>query len=159
VSTSGLRLRKESRRERSTDLGTSPRHPDFRARGGGDRNRAPKTGNAASRRIPDISTSEAAVGTLRVDLQGGFDRDVVEIWVDEEPRWRREGVTTKFTLDLAESVPLEVPDGSADVRIVLPLKEIEQAMEALVAGDTYVGVRLEDDRLAVEQLAQAPYYL
>jgi hypothetical protein len=56
-------------------------------------------------------------------------------------------------------VPLEVPDGSADVRIVLPAKEIEQAMEALVAGDTYVVVRLEDDRLVVEQLAQAPYYL
>jgi hypothetical protein len=99
------------------------------------------------------------LGTLRVDLQGGFDRDAVEIGVDEEPRWRREGVTTKFTLDLAESVPLEVPDGSADVRIVLPAKEIEQAMEALVAGDTYVVVRLEDDRLVVEQLAQAPYYL
>jgi hypothetical protein len=102
---------------------------------------------------------EAAVGTLRVDLQGGFDRDAVEVWVDEERRWRREGVTTKFTLDLAESVPLEVPDGPADVRIVLPEKAIEQAMEALVAGDTYVVVRLEDDRLVVEQLAQAPYYL
>jgi len=99
------------------------------------------------------------VGTLRVDLQGGFDRDTVEVWVDEERRWRRAGVTTKFTLDLAESVPLEVPDGAADVRLVLPEKAIEQAMEALVAGDTYVVVRLEDDRLVVEQLAQAPYYL
>jgi hypothetical protein len=132
-----------SRREHSTDVG--------------DRGRTAKTGNAASSRFPDTSTLEAAVGTLRVDLQGGFDRDVVEIWVDEEPRWRREGVTTKFTLALAESVPLEVPDGSADVRIVLPAKELEQAMEALVAGDTYVVVRLEDDRLVVEQLAQAPY--
>jgi hypothetical protein len=94
-----------------------------------------------------------------VDLQGGFDRDPVEIWVDEERRWRDEAVTTKFTLDLAASVPLEVPDGPVDVRIVLPDKALEQTVEALVAGDTYIVARVENDRLVVEQLAEAPYYL
>ena len=99
------------------------------------------------------------MGTVRVDLQGGFDRDAVEIWVDEERRWREHAVTTKFTLDLAASVPLEAPDGPADVRIVLPDKGLEQTVEALVAGDTYIVARVENDRLVVEQLAQAPYYL
>lgn len=99
------------------------------------------------------------MGTVRVDLQGGFDRDAVEIWVDEERRWREHAVTTKFTLDLAASVPLEAPDGPADVRIVLPDKGMEQTVEALVAGDTYIVARVENDRLVVEQLAQAPYYL
>ena len=101
----------------------------------------------------------SAVTPLRVDLQGGFDRDTVEIWVDEERRWREESVTTKFTLDLAASVPLEVPDGPADVRVVLPERALAQALEALVAGETYVVVRLEDNRLQLEQLAEAPYYL
>jgi len=99
------------------------------------------------------------VATLRIDLQGGFDSDTVELWVDEERRWREEAVTTKFTLDLAASVPLEVPDGPADVRVVLPERGIEQALEALVAGETYVVARVEDDRLQLEQLAEAPYYL
>jgi len=99
------------------------------------------------------------VATLRIDLQGGFDRDAVEIWVDEELRWRGDEVTTKFTLDLAASVPLEVPDGPVDARIVLPERGIEQSIEALAAGETYIVVRLEDDRLVVEQLAEAPYYL
>ena len=99
------------------------------------------------------------MATLRVDLQGGFDSDTVEIWVDEERRWREEAVTTKFTLDLAASVPLEVPDGAADVRVVLPERAIEQALEALVAGETYVVARVENDRLQLEQLADAPYYL
>jgi hypothetical protein len=98
------------------------------------------------------------VATLRVDLQGGFDRDAVEIWVDEERRWREDAVTTKFTLDLAASVPLDVPDGPADIRVALPARGIEYVLEALVAGETYVVVRLEDDRLVVEQLAEAPYY-
>ena len=96
---------------------------------------------------------------LRIDLQGGFDTDTVEVWVDEERRWREEAVTTKFTLDLAASVPLEVPEGPADVRVVLPERGIEQALEALVAGETYVVARVENDRLQLEQLAEAPYYL
>ena len=98
------------------------------------------------------------MATLRIDLQGGFDSDTVELWVDEERRWRGEAVTTKFTLDLAASVPLEVPDGPADVRVVLPERGIEQVLEALLAGDTYVVVRVENDQLELEQLAQAPYY-
>ena len=99
------------------------------------------------------------MATLRIDLQGGFDRDTVEIWIDEERRWREESVTTKFTLDLAASVPLEVPDGPTDVRVVLPEKAMEQALEALVAGETYVVARVDNDRLQLEQLAEAPYYL
>ena len=99
------------------------------------------------------------MATLRIDLQGGFDRDTVEIWIDEERRWREESVTTKFTLDLAASVPLEVPDGPTDVRVVLPEKAIEQGLEALVAGETYVVARVDNDRLQLEQLAEAPYYL
>lgn len=99
------------------------------------------------------------MGTLRIDLQGGFDRDPVEIWVDEERRWREEAVTTKFTLDLAASVPLEVPDGPVDVRVVLPEQGVEQTVEALVAGETYVVARVEDEMLVLEQLAEAPYYL
>ena len=99
------------------------------------------------------------MGTLRIDLQGGFDRDGVEIWIDEERRWRGDAVTTKFTLDLAASVPLEVHDGPADVRLVLPDKGIEQAFEAHVAGETHLVARVEDERLVVEQPASAPYYL
>jgi hypothetical protein len=99
------------------------------------------------------------VGTLRIDLNGGFDRDAGEVWVDEELRWRNEAVTTKFTLDLAASVPLEVPDGPADVRVALPDRGLEQVVEALVAGESYVVARVENGRLVLEQLAEAPYYL
>jgi hypothetical protein len=97
------------------------------------------------------------VGTLKVDLRSGFDRDAVEIWIDEERRWREEAVTTKFTLDLAASVPLEAADGPVDVRIVLPDRGLEQAIEALVADETHVVVRVEGDGLLVEQSAGVPH--
>ena len=99
------------------------------------------------------------VATLRIDLQGGFENDTVELLVDEELRWREEAVTTNLSIDLAASVPLDVPEGPADVRIVLPDRGIEQTVEALVAGEAYVVARVEGGRLVVEQLAEAPYYL
>ena len=97
------------------------------------------------------------VGTLRIDLRSGFDRDAVEIWIDEECRWRADAVTTKFTLDLAASVPFESAEGPADVRIVLPDRGLDQAIEAFVAGETHVAVRVEGDRLVVEQQAPMPH--
>jgi hypothetical protein len=99
------------------------------------------------------------VGTLRIDLNGGFDRDAVEVWVDEERRWRGDAVTTKFTLDLAASIPLEVPDGPADVRILLPDTGLEQTLEVAVAGDTHLIARVEDDRLVITQPTGAPHSL
>ena len=45
------------------------------------------------------------------------------------------------------------------MRVVLPERGIEQALEALVAGETYVVARVENDRLQLEQLAEAPDYL
>lgn len=99
------------------------------------------------------------MATLRIDLRSGFDRDAAEIWIDQALRWREDAVTTKFTRDLAASVPLEVPDGSADVRIVLPDRRIERTVEAWTAGETHVVVRVVNGALVVEQPGEAPLHL
>jgi hypothetical protein len=97
-----------------------------------------------------------SVATLRIDLRSGFDRDAAEIWIGPDLRWCESALTTKFTLDLAASVPLEVADGPVDIRIVLPGQAIEQSLETRVAGETHVVARLENDKLVVERLAAAP---
>jgi hypothetical protein len=98
------------------------------------------------------------MATLRVDLQGGFDGDAVEIWVDEVLVHREQEARTA-SAGIAASVPLEVPQGPADVRIVLPGRGLEETIETIVAGETYVVARVERGRLLAEQLAEAPYYL
>ena len=99
------------------------------------------------------------MATLRIDLQGGFDGETVEVWIDEELRHREEAARTNIAVDLAASVPLEVPQGPLDVRIVLPDRGLDETVETIVAGETYVVARLEGGRLVAEQLAEAPYYL
>jgi hypothetical protein len=99
------------------------------------------------------------VATLRIDLQGGFEGEPVEVWVDEELRHREESARSDPRMDLAASIPLDAPEGPADVRIVLPDRGLDETVETIVAGETYVVVRVVGGRLEAEQLAEAPYYL
>jgi hypothetical protein len=96
------------------------------------------------------------MATLRIDLQTGFEGDTVEVWVDEELRHTEPAART--SAGIAASVPLEAPQGPVDVRIVLPDRGLEETIETIVAGDTYVVARVERGRLVAEQLAEAPYY-
>jgi hypothetical protein len=98
------------------------------------------------------------VATLRVDLQAGFAGETVEVWVDEELRHTEAEARTIAAAGLAASIPLEAPEGPVDVRIVLPEQGVEETVETIVAGETYVVVRLKRGRLEAEQLAEAPYY-
>lgn len=99
------------------------------------------------------------MATLRIDLQGGFEGDAVEIWVDEELRHREEAARSDPRTDLAASIPLDAPEGPADVRIALPDRGLDETVETIVAAETYVVVRVAGGRLEAEQLAEAPYYL
>jgi hypothetical protein len=98
------------------------------------------------------------VATLRIDLQAGFAGESVELWVDEELRHTEPDVRTVASAGLAAAVPIETPEGPATVRIVLPEQGLEETVETIVAGETYVVVSLERGRLLAEQLAEAPYY-
>jgi hypothetical protein len=99
------------------------------------------------------------MATLRIDLQSGFEGDPVEIWVDEELLHREGDARTIASAGIAASIPLEVPQGPTDVRIALPGRGLEETVETIVAGETYVVARIEKGRLVAEQLAEAPYYL
>ena len=99
------------------------------------------------------------MGALTVDLQDGFDGDEVEIAVNGERRWQQDGVTTNVAVSLAASVPLEVPNGPADVRVSLPDRGLAASLLVDVAGDVQLAANVEDGRLRLERLAERPYYL
>ena len=99
------------------------------------------------------------MATLRIDLQDGFTGETVEVWIDEELRHTEHDARTDPSVRLAASVPLVVPAGPTDVRFVVSDRALDETVETIVAGETYVVVRLENGRLVAEQLAEAPYYL
>ena len=99
------------------------------------------------------------MATLTVDLQEGFDGDAVEVFVDGERRWREEAVTTNVAVSLAASVPLEVPDGPADVRVAVPGRGLEAQLAVEGVGEVHLAANVADDGLRLERLAERPYYL
>jgi hypothetical protein len=99
------------------------------------------------------------MATLTVDLQEGFEGDPVEVIVDGEPRWRDEQVTTNVAVSLAASVPLEVPDGPADVRVALPARGLEARLAVDAAGEVHLAANVAAGQLRLERLAERPYYL
>ena len=99
------------------------------------------------------------MATLTVDLQDGFDGDAVEVVVDGERRWHEDAVTTNVAVSLAASVPLEVPDGPAVVRVAVPGRGLEAQLAVEAAGEVHLAANVADGRLRLERLAERPYYL
>ena len=63
---------------------------------------------------------------MRVDLQDGFDKDHVELYVNGRKRIEAGGVTSKRTLGLALSTQIEVPAGTIEVEIRIPTRQLSK---------------------------------
>jgi|SRR5688500_11939303 hypothetical protein len=97
--------------------------------------------------------------TVTVDLQEGFEDDIVEVWLGDERRWREEGVTTNLAIALAASVPLEAEAGESELRVAVPSRGVEATQRLAVEQDVTVAANLADDGLSLEPLSEGPYYL
>jgi hypothetical protein len=63
---------------------------------------------------------------MRVDLQDGFDKDHVEIYVNGAAVLAEEGVTSRRQLGLALSTEIEVPAGALEIEIRIPTQNISK---------------------------------
>jgi hypothetical protein len=97
--------------------------------------------------------------TVTVDLQEGFEDDVVEVWLGGEHRWREEAVTTNLAIALAASVPLEAEAGESELRVAVTSRGVEATQRLAVEQDVTVAVNLADGSVRLEPLAERPYYL
>lgn len=82
---------------------------------------------------------------LRVDLQEGFDDDVVAARLDEGEEQRKEGVTTIEQVGYAGSMEFHVEPGPARLHVSVPTKALSNTIDVEVSGDLYVGVTLPDN--------------
>jgi hypothetical protein len=78
--------------------------------------------------------------TLAIDLQDGFVDDTVVLRVNGEEVFRKEHVSTKLLLGLADSCNKEVEKGSVSVEISVETRDIVKTIPLDVSADTYLGV-------------------
>lgn len=84
---------------------------------------------------------------LTIDLQEGFDNDEVIICVSDQPVYTKSGVTTNWSIGLADSIPLTVAAGRLAVQIQLPRKELAAQIELEAAVHPYLACSVRLGRL------------
>jgi hypothetical protein len=99
---------------------------------------------------------ERAVGNLHVALQDGFDNDTVEVRVNGQTVYERDGVTTLTQISLADAFDVDI-DGPVDLEITLPERHVSTVVPLPERpGGAYVGVSLSGDAL-VHRLSEEPF--
>jgi hypothetical protein len=85
--------------------------------------------------------------TMTIDLQEGFMDDNVVIQVDDVEVYNKDKVSTGFVLARADSLAVELPEGPATVRVMVPSKRLSGAIVLDVTPDVQLGVALVNDEI------------
>lgn len=84
---------------------------------------------------------------MYIDLQDGFDDDVVEIYVNGEKALQKEGVTTRRIVGLALSSEIEVSDGTNDIEIRVPTRNLSNTFSVDTSETPNLGISIRDGEL------------
>jgi hypothetical protein len=96
--------------------------------------------------------------TLHIELQDGFADDEVTIRAGGRVIEKR-GVSTDYSIGLAEQLSVELPAGRAPVEIEMPRRGLSKKIEADPSQHAHLGVSLIDGALIHEFSAEPfPHY-
>ena len=84
---------------------------------------------------------------MHVDLQEGFTNDVIEIYVDGVKVLEKDGVTTKRMLGLALSSEIEVPEGTVNIEVKVPTKNLSKTFSVATSDTPNLGISIHNGEL------------
>jgi hypothetical protein len=90
---------------------------------------------------------------LKIDLQDGFEGDLVVVRVNDKEVFRKDGIKTRPMLGYADSMEADVPLGQSWVEIALPRKDIGETISLVVTAPVYLGLSISNGKI-VQRLSQ-----
>ena len=96
---------------------------------------------------------------LKVDLQDGFEGDLVTVRVNNAEVFRKEGIKTRLTLGLADSFEVDIPEGKIKIEVTLPMKDVSGTISLVMSGPAFLGVSVEDNRISFKRSEVMFFYL
>ncbi len=84
---------------------------------------------------------------VRIALQDGFEDDTVVVKVNGKEVFRQENIKTKRQIGKAASFEVEVEEGTANVEVSLPLKNLSETIAVKVSGEAYLGVSVAENKI------------
>lgn len=85
---------------------------------------------------------------LKLDLQDGFEGDLVIVKVNGSEVLRNENVNTSLTLGYAYSFEMDIPEGKINIEVSLPQKNISGKISIEISGPVFMGISVQDDRIS-----------
>jgi hypothetical protein len=84
---------------------------------------------------------------LKIDLQDGFEGDIVIIEINSKELYHNDGVKTELTLGYADSIEAEVPEGQCTVEVTLPKRGISESIYLTIMAPVYLGLSIFDGKI------------
>lgn len=95
---------------------------------------------------------------LHIDLQEVFKNDTVVIFVNDQEIYHKAGVTTNWSVSLADTLEVAVPPGALAVTIDLPLRKISKTVNVLVTEPIYLRVKIIQDTIDIDISNERSFY-
>lgn len=84
---------------------------------------------------------------LHIAFQNGFEDDLVILQIDGREVFQKEGLKTNLLLGYADSIEVQVPEGSVEVKLILPLKNLSEIIELKLSADAYLGLSIHNNKV------------
>lgn len=84
---------------------------------------------------------------LQVALQDGFDEDAVVVSLDGREVFRKDGVTTRRQISLAESFEIDAPDQPAELHVDVMSRGVSDSIAVDARAQPIVTLSLRDGRI------------
>jgi hypothetical protein len=96
---------------------------------------------------------------LRIDFQEVFKDDAVHAYVNGEEVFGKTGVTTNWSVGLADSVEVMVPRDQVEVRVDLPTRNLSRTVDFYPSEPVYLVVKVSQDMIDIDiSKQQRTYY-
>lgn len=98
----------------------------------------------AHARLESTSTEgkDVSMALLHIALQEGFTNDTVIIRINGKEIFHKPGVKTRLQIGYADSIEINVQEGSVKVEITLPLRNLSESTVLQVLKPVYLGVSI-----------------
>ncbi len=84
---------------------------------------------------------------LKLDLQDGFEGDLVIVKVNSSEVFRKENVKTRLTVGYALSFEVDIPAGNINIEVSLPQKGIHGKISIEASGQVFMGISVQDNKI------------
>ncbi len=84
---------------------------------------------------------------VHIAFQEGFTDDTGVVRVNGREVFRRGSVKTRLQIGYADSFEVTVEEGSVNVEVLLPLRNLSQTIVLQVSTAVYVGVSIHEGRI------------